>query len=92
MPFVKGDEKLTCVDCKHEFTFTDGEKTFYESKGFTDPPKRCKACRDARKADRAAREGGATAQPQGGAMDDNFGNNWNANEGRGSRRSRGRDQ
>ena len=38
---------LKCLDCGKAF-FTEGEKSFYISKGFT-LPKRCKDCRDARK-------------------------------------------
>lgn len=42
------DKIIKCQDCGREFTFTVNEQKFYEEKGFT-PPKRCKACRDARK-------------------------------------------
>lgn len=38
-----------CRDCSEEFTITGSEQNFYEEKGF-DLPKRCKKCRDARKA------------------------------------------
>ena len=41
------DVKITCQDCKKDFIFTEAEQHFYEEKGFT-PPKRCKACRNAR--------------------------------------------
>lgn len=44
------DKTIKCVDCGQEFTFTAGEQEFYASKGFTNEPKRCKACREARKA------------------------------------------
>ena len=39
--------KIKCQDCGEEFTFTENEQKFYEEKGFV-PPKRCKACRNAR--------------------------------------------
>lgn len=39
---------LSCVDCKQEFEFTDGEQKFFKQKGFTDP-KRCGPCRKAKK-------------------------------------------
>lgn len=42
------DKTLKCVDCKADFTFTESEQKFFESKGFTEP-KRCKPCRDAKK-------------------------------------------
>ena len=49
------DKTLKCVDCATDFTFTAGEQEFYASKGFTNEPKRCPACRQARK---QQREGG----------------------------------
>ena len=49
------DQTLTCSDCGTEFTFTESEQEFYQSKGFS-APVRCPSCRAARK---AAREGGS---------------------------------
>ena len=46
------DKTITCADCGQEFTFTASEQAFYAEKGFTDSPKRCKTCRQARKAQR----------------------------------------
>lgn len=46
------DKKIVCKDCGKEFIFTVGEQQFYQEKGFTNKPQRCKACRDARKAQR----------------------------------------
>ena len=43
------DRTLSCNDCKNEFVFTAGEQEFFARKGFREIPKRCKACRDARK-------------------------------------------
>jgi len=48
-PVEYADEVLVCVDCGKEFTFTAGEQAFYAEKGYTNKPKRCKACRDAKK-------------------------------------------
>ena len=45
------DQTCECKDCSAEFVFTVGEKRFYESNGFQ-PPKRCKECRNKRKAQR----------------------------------------
>jgi hypothetical protein len=45
------DKELTCADCHETFVFTEGEQEFYASKDFT-PPKRCKPCREKRKAKR----------------------------------------
>ena len=39
--------KIKCQDCGKEFVFTEKDQKFYEEKGFV-PPKRCKACRNAR--------------------------------------------
>jgi len=55
---VYEDRTITCADCGTEFTFTASEQAFYAEKGFTDAPKRCKDCRQARKAQRNAGSGG----------------------------------
>jgi len=46
------DKTLICEDCGQEFIFTVGEQEFYKEKGFENEPKRCKACRDKKKAAR----------------------------------------
>ena len=46
------DKSLQCADCGAEFVFTAKEQEFYASKGFTNEPKRCLTCRQARKAER----------------------------------------
>ena len=43
------DKTLVCKDCGNEFDFTAGEQEFYAERGFTNEPKRCKACRDAKR-------------------------------------------
>ena len=51
------DETIICKECGNEFVFTAGEQKFYQEKGFTNKPKSCKACRDAKKnAGKAPRE------------------------------------
>jgi len=51
------DKTLICKECGSEFIFTAGEQEFYDAKGFTNEPQRCKTCRDTRKsASRAERE------------------------------------
>ena len=42
------DKIIICQDCGQEFIFTEGEQKFYAEKNLI-TPKRCKACRDARK-------------------------------------------
>jgi len=49
---VYRDRTLTCSDCGAEFTFSADEQEYFASKGFTNDPKRCLACRQARKANR----------------------------------------
>lgn len=51
------DKTLVCKDCGQEFIFTTGEQEFYDEKGFTNEPQRCKACRDIQKANRNSNRG-----------------------------------
>jgi len=46
------DKTLQCSDCGATFTFNAEEQEFFQSKGYTNEPKRCPACREARKAQR----------------------------------------
>ena len=43
------DKTLKCKDCGADFVFTAGEQEFYAEKGFTNEPRRCPTCRQARK-------------------------------------------
>ena len=43
------EKSLYCVDCDTTFTFTVEEQEFFQSKGYTNEPKRCPECRRARK-------------------------------------------
>lgn len=43
------DRTLTCVDCGDQFPFSAREQAFFAEKGFQ-PPKRCKSCKQVRKA------------------------------------------
>jgi hypothetical protein len=45
------DESIQCADCPAMFLFTEGERAFYESRGFS-RPKRCKLCREKKRASR----------------------------------------
>ena len=40
---------LQCGDCGCDFEFTASEQEFYDQKGLTNKPKRCKPCRSAKK-------------------------------------------
>ncbi len=44
------DKSLKCSDCGATFTFSGQEQEFFQSKGYTNEPKRCPSCRQARKA------------------------------------------
>jgi CxxC-x17-CxxC domain-containing protein len=46
------DKSLQCADCGTTFTFSAEEQEFFQSKGYTNEPKRCPECRQARKASR----------------------------------------
>lgn len=59
------DQQLKCADCGKDFVFTAGEQAFYEERGLTHPPTRCKDCRNARKA-RSGDGGGGGGRPSGG--------------------------
>lgn len=48
----KKDKTIVCKDCGADFVFTVNEQAFYEEKGFTNEPARCKECRDKKKAER----------------------------------------
>lgn len=55
------DKQIHCVDCGNDFTFTAAEQEFFAQKGYTNEPKRCLSCRQARKADKG---GGARSNLQ----------------------------
>ena len=63
------DQSLTCTDCGKQFTFTDSEQQFYQSKGFSTPG-RCADCRAVRKAER---EGGRSYSSGGGGGGGGYG-------------------
>jgi len=44
------EKELQCSDCGATFTFTAEEQEFYAGRGYTNEPKRCPACREAKRA------------------------------------------
>jgi CxxC-x17-CxxC domain-containing protein len=48
---------LHCSDCSTAFTFSVEEQEFFQSKCYTNEPKRCTPCRDARKTERQGNTG-----------------------------------
>ncbi|MGO9324975.1 MAG: CxxC-x17-CxxC domain-containing protein [Terracidiphilus sp.] len=47
---MAGDMQITCSDCGQEFTFSSADQQFFQERGYS-TPKRCKPCRQAKKAD-----------------------------------------
>lgn len=46
------EKTIQCSDCGVDFTFTVEEQEFFQTKGYTNEPKRCLPCRQARKTER----------------------------------------
>ncbi len=46
------DKSIQCFDCGATFTFSATEQELFRSKGYTNEPKRCPTCRQARKPER----------------------------------------
>jgi len=51
------DKTLSCADCNNSFTFSVEEQEQFHMRGYTNDPKRCPECRQARKSDRQVRGG-----------------------------------
>ncbi|HUU08376.1 MAG TPA: CxxC-x17-CxxC domain-containing protein [Dehalococcoidales bacterium] len=49
------EKSLVCSDCGATFTFSAEEQQFFQTKGYTNEPKRCPECRQSR---RSSRDGG----------------------------------
>jgi CxxC-x17-CxxC domain-containing protein len=70
---VYEDKTITCADCGQPFTFTASEQAFYAEKGFSDSPKRCKTCRQARKQQRNSPSYGGDDSYGGGYSSGGYG-------------------
>jgi len=57
------DRTLQCCDCGAEFTFSAEEQEFFATRGYTNDPKRCLSCRQARKTNRDS-SGGYGSRPR----------------------------
>jgi CxxC-x17-CxxC domain-containing protein len=62
---MAGDMQLTCSDCGQDFTFTAADQTFFQERGYS-TPKRCKACRQAKKNDQGGGGSGYRSAPAQG--------------------------
>lgn len=58
------DKTLECSDCGATFTFSAEEQEFFASKGYTNEPKRCPTCRQARKAERYGNDSYGSYRPR----------------------------
>jgi CxxC-x17-CxxC domain-containing protein len=56
------DKSIQCADCGATFTFSAEDQEFFRSKGYTNEPKRCPTCRQARKSERSGSGYGTTRQ------------------------------
>ncbi|MCJ7605336.1 MAG: zinc-ribbon domain containing protein [Dehalococcoidales bacterium] len=56
-PLSFEDKSLQCSDCSSTFTFSASEQEFFQSKGYSNEPKRCPTCRQARKSERSGSSG-----------------------------------
>lgn len=54
------DKTLACSDCGNTFTFSADEQELFKSRGYTNEPKRCPSCRQARKSQRFGTSGGSS--------------------------------
>ena len=41
---MSADMQITCSDCGQDFTFTEGEQSFFAERGYSQP-RRCQTCR-----------------------------------------------
>ena len=60
------DKTLTCSDCAKSFTFSAGEQEQFQQRGYTNEPKRCPECRQARKSERYANGGSSSGGSSSG--------------------------
>ena len=56
------DKSLQCSDCGANFTFSAEEQELFQTRGYTNEPKRCPDCRQARKSQRYGSSYGAPRQ------------------------------
>jgi CxxC-x17-CxxC domain-containing protein len=60
------DKTLTCSDCSTAFTFSAEEQEQFQSRGYTNEPKRCPECRQARKSERNSNGGNSYGNSSSG--------------------------
>jgi CxxC-x17-CxxC domain-containing protein len=58
------DKTIQCTDCGVDFAFTAEEQELFQTRGYTNEPKRCPSCRQARKAERNGNRGNSYGSPR----------------------------
>ena len=58
------DKSLQCSDCGATFTHSVEDQEFYQSKGYTNEPKRCPDCRQKKKSESYGSGGGSYGTPR----------------------------
>jgi len=58
------DRDLECAECGATFVFSADEQEAFAARGYTNDPKRCPTCREARKAQRYDGGGGGDYRPR----------------------------
>jgi len=58
------DKSIQCSDCGATFTHSVDDQEFFQKKGFTNEPKRCPECRQAKKSVTAVTELPVRCSPQ----------------------------
>ena len=59
------DKSIQCSDCGATFTFSADEQELFQSRGYTNEPKRCPTCRQAKKAGRYGGSGSGSGSGYG---------------------------
>jgi CxxC-x17-CxxC domain-containing protein len=58
------DKTIQCADCGIDFIFSAEEQELFQTRGYTNEPKRCPSCRQARKAERYGSRGNSYGLPR----------------------------
>ncbi len=58
------DRDLTCVECNQSFVFTADDQQYHADKGYTNEPKRCPSCRQARRSNSGGGGSGFRSGPR----------------------------
>jgi hypothetical protein len=58
------DKVIVCKSCNKEFTLSDAQQVWFKDQGFSEP-KRCKPCRDKRKAEKETKSGSGSSAAVG---------------------------